>query len=544
MVALFLYPLSNFLLLFSLIFCFSCQSPKQKYPKEKILRINLTREPTTLDPRKAGDLTSCLVDFILFEGLCKQSPQGGIELSGCSFIEVSEDKKTYTFIIETSLWSNGEPVTAYDYERSWKTVLDPSFPALNAHLFYPILNAEEAKKGLVPLDEIGVIAKNEKILCVTLKEPTPHFLQLLTFCTFFPAHQSMNGLGPSSNQKQDLISNGPFQLSLWKHNDEIHVKKNPYYQKKDSIDLDGIKMLMVGDESSALHLYEKGELDIIGAPTSHLPADALVSISRKKQFHNLPAAGTMLCIFNTETFPFSNVNMRKAFALAIHRKEITSHVTQLGEQIATGLIPPILRKHDRSFFVDGDDNMAKSFLEKGMQELGITLHDLQGITYSYSAAETNHLIAQTLQQQWLKTLGIKVKLEHSHSKVLLDSFARGNFQLGQFFLFAQYFDPMNFLERFKHKTIQKNFPHWESQSFIQLLEKSTYQKNPHQRALVLEEAEEEFMNSMPVAPIFYSSSACLIKPYLRNVTFTPMGSIYFEKIAIDLDKKYNKNKKG
>lgn len=315
------------------------------------------------------------------------------------------------------------------------------------------------------------------------------------------------------------------------------LKKNPFYPKKESIDLDGIKMLMVSNEALAMHLYEKGELDLIGAPTSHLPADTLPPRLKKKEFHTFDGAGTMLSVFNTEAFPFSNVNIRKAFAYAIDRKAITSHVMQFGEQIATGLIPPTLRKHDKTFFQDADSAKARFFLQKGIAELGIKHEDLQDMSYSYTATKTNHLIAQTLQQQWLNTLGIRVKLEHLDSKVLLNKLSSGNYQLGQFFLFAQYFDPIAFLDRFKHKTFQKNFVKWESFTFNELLEKSAQEKNPHKRALILEEAEENFMESMPVAPLFYSCSSCLIKPYLQNVTFTPMGSIFFEKIVIDLQKK-------
>src|SRR5262245_55725956 len=103
-------------------------------------------------------------------------------------MEISEDRKIYTFHIREAFWSDGTAVTAWDFEKSWKDILNPDFPAMNAHLLYPIKNAEGAKMGKTSLSEVGIKSIDAKTLEVTLEHPTPYFLELIAFCVFYPVN--------------------------------------------------------------------------------------------------------------------------------------------------------------------------------------------------------------------------------------------------------------------------------------------------------------------------------------------------------------------
>jgi len=394
-----------------MIFTSSC-GDHHSSKRIKELKINIHDEPHTLDPRKGGDVISSSLHFMLFDGLTSLNPDCSTSPAVAETIDISDDSLTYTFHLRDSFWSDGSPVTAYDFEKAWKDILNPSFPAVNAHLLYPIKNAEHAKKGLTSLDEVGIKAQDAKTLVVDLQHPTPYFLQLTSFCVFFPVNSKIDRSFPDWANRADkhFVGNGPYVLKTWKHNDEIILEKNDRYWAKNDIKLDGIRISMVSDGMTALHMYENNELDMIGAPLSPIPIDAHAELIKKGSLRVSPVAGTTICTFNNNRFPFNNANIRRAFSLAINRETIIKNVTQLNELVATGPIPPVLKNHkNKMFFRDNDQIQAQEFFKKGLAELNIQPSDLDEITYCYSISEINHKIAQALQQQWFEVLGVKVK---------------------------------------------------------------------------------------------------------------------------------------
>jgi oligopeptide transport system substrate-binding protein len=515
----------------------ACQtSPSGVRKSHSEIRVNIAGEPATLDPRKGADLLSSSLHFILFEGLTRLRPDGTIALAGAESIDISDDRLTYTFHLRDTKWSDGTPVTAYDYETSWKQILDPRFPAANAHLFYPIKEAAAAKKGRCALEDVGIHSRDNKTLIVELENPTPYFLELTAFCVFFPVNRSIDRKFPDWAYHSDarFVSNGPFKMSSWKHREELVFDKNPEYWQADQITLNTIKLSMISDEMTALHMYEHGELDLIGMPFSPLPADALSHLSTKETLKTQPVAGSTICVFNTNTFPFQNLNMRKAFALAMNRASIVENITQLGEEIATGIIPPVLKNHSSSpFYTDNDVKQARAHFEMGLKELGISADDLHGITYHYNTTELHQKVAQALQHQWYEVLGVKIKLVSVEHKVLLDKLAKREITFAQTIWLAQYSDQMNILERYASKENVKNYAGWENSQFKTLLDQSALESDPAARRAALLAAEQLFVDEMPVAPIYHSTFAFLMKPEFKNGHLSMIGGFYFDLIGCD-----------
>jgi oligopeptide transport system substrate-binding protein len=531
---------NRWLFVFLAIITFSSCSKHTPYSKKEPLNININRDPATLDPRKGSDVVSSALHFLLFEGLTRLNDDSSISLAQAESIEISSDRKTYTFHIRNCTWSDGSAVTADDFAESWKAILSPHFPAMNAPLLYPIKNAEAVKKGLLPLEKVGIKAVDQKTLMVELEKPTPYFLQLIAFCVFFPIKNGLDNQHPewSFGSGEHFICNGPFFLKKWKHNDEIILEKNPRYWEAETISLPAIRVTMVENEMTALHLFENQELDILGAPLSPIPIDSLVDLAKQGLLLIKPTAGTSVCAFNTQEFPFSNAHMRKAFAYAIDRTAVVLNITQLGEQVALSMIPPALKNHHtKNFFKDHDIELAKDHFKKGLLELGISKNDLKELTYCYTTTELNHKIAQALQQQWFDVLGVEVKLENVESKILLDRLSKRRFTFAQTLWLAQYNDPMDILERYKLKANPKNYAGWEHPQYISLLDRSAEAVSSQDRFALLEQAEELFLDEMPIAPIFHWSSAYLVQPYIKNLIFSPIGTLDFSKIKKEEHKK-------
>jgi len=386
----------------------SCNNNNQK----KQLRLSVNMHPTTLDNRKNGDVSSSLFLFMLFKGLTEFKQDGSVGMSLAKSYDLSEDKKTYTFHLRDTKWSDGKDVTAYDIEYSWKKILDPKFPSLCPHLIYSIVNAKKAAKGEVSLDAVGIKALNKKTLVVKLNTPTPYFLNITSFCIFFPIPKHIDEKYPNwENDIDKYVCNGPFKLKKIDYNKEIIVEKNPLYWDSDTISIDSIKVSIIDNENTTLQMFENGDLDWVGAYSSPLPVDGIPYILKKKEHSIGQIGGTTFCTFNIEKFPFNNKNIRKAFGLSINRKAIVENITQAKELIATRIIPPVLM-NGKNILLYKDNNTKKAIehLEKGLKEIGKTREDIN-ITFTYGSNIIHKKLAETLQENWQKVLKINVKLE-------------------------------------------------------------------------------------------------------------------------------------
>ena len=499
-----------------------------KSHKTKEIHTNFTYTPITLDPRKTTDPVSNTLHFMLYEGLTHLETDGSLSFAIADTIEISKDRKTYTFYLRNTIWSDGTPLTAYDFENSWKQLLSPNFPSLASHLLFPIENAEEAKKGLCSLDEVGVNALSSDTLIVKLKQPTPYFMELTAFPTFFPVPNGGKEVERPKNGKIHLIANGPFKLVYWKSEDEVIVQKNVSFWNAKSVKIDAINMTIIPDEATALKLYEKGNLDWLGGLISPLPLDAVTSLSQVKKIKMRPIAGTNFCVFNTKQYPFNNAHIRKAFSYAIDRQLIIDNITQMFDEVATGPVPSILKNYQEShFFSDGNAEKARFHLNQGLIELGIKIEDFPNLTYSYFSSELQKKIALALQSQWRKVFGIGVSLECFELKVFINKLHQRDFQCAQMSWIAQYYDRMSFLERFIKEDSFRNYSSWENSNYQKLIQGSFFIVPPEKRALVLEKAERLLLDEMPIAPIFHYNVLYLKNSHLKNAQISPLGHIDF-----------------
>ncbi len=508
-----------------LLFTLSCSKDTISKKTTKTLHLAACDDPVTLDPRKGGDALSATFQFFLFEGLVALHPDGSITPAQCSSYSVSNDQKTYTFTLGETHWSDGSVVTSYDFANAWKEMLSPTFASPNAHLLYSIKNAEEAKKGFISLDEVGILAKDANTLIIELKEPTPHFLSVISFCVFSPVK------APFIEKKP--ICNGPFILSKWSHRKEILLEKNPFFRANKETNIESIHVSVVNSDSTILQMYENGELDLIGDPFANIPQNAIQNLP-KDQLLNCPLAATTFISFNIEKKPFSNKNIRRAFNLAINRKEIIETVMEFGESPAFCAIPPSLKKQKNThLYEDSNTNKAKEFLSMGLKELGMKKTEFeQSIAYTYSHTPITHSIAQILQQQWLTNLEVHINLENADPKTLMAKLSKRTYSFGQTLYRAQYFDPLSILERFQHKANVKNYPGWENAAFTKLLLQSATESG-EKRCNTLLEAEQILLEEAPIAPLFHWSICYLKKPHIKNIQFSPSGGIFFERLCLE-----------
>jgi oligopeptide transport system substrate-binding protein len=477
------------------------------------------------------------VQFLLFEGLIKLNADMSFSPAQAESYEISPDGKTYTFHLRDAFWSDGTKVSARDFEKAWKKILDPGFPSPDAYLLYAVKNGRKAKAGEMALDDVGLRAEGEKTFVVELESPTPNFLQIVASSVLLPVPAVMDDLDPNwPFHKKNILSNGPFCLKHWDPNCKLIFEKNSRYHNAKEVKLDNIFVDIIDRELSVLHMHASGHFDLIGSPLSFFPSALIEDLERQKSLVFFPVAATKFLAFNTSSLPFKNANIRKAFAYAISRESLVQHVTKLQEQAALNVLPPGLVQEAARCFSDGDPSQAKTYLQKGLGELGLPLEKLGSPVFMYVSSEINKSLAAALQEMWFEALGVKVTLEQTEFKLLHERSKKGDFSIGLFAWLADYGDPMNILERFTDKTHHRNYPKWEHEEYNQIVQEALQSSSRSAYLAKVKEAEKLLIEEMPFTCLFHENYAFLIHPYVQGFEISPLGHIYFDKISIDTAK--------
>ena len=519
------------LLLSSLLFT-SCQKTKKK--NLTTLRVNISTDPTTLDPRKGCDLNSATLHFLLYEGLVKQEPEKKHDLGIANKLEVSDDGLTYRFNLRRAYWSNGAPVTSYDFVQSFKDMLSPTFPAPNAHLLYCIKNAKKAKQGLISQRFIGVKAIDYKTLEIVLEKSTPYFLDILTFCNFSPVNQNIaqaESLYTHTNTRP-LVCNGPYTIVKYNPGQEIILEKNPFYWDKDHVKLDRIYICIIDNARTTFNLFEKGLIDYVGIPFTQIPQETTTQEKYKKNIHTGDLPASTLLAFNLHSKIFKNKNMRKAFSLSVDRNEIYSSIQEeINDQKHISYFSKNLDKEPLDLFsMTPDIQNARRFLKKGLDELSLEISDLKHLTLMHSNYGKYSRLAQLLQEQWSKNLGILININTVEHKIFLDKLYTKNYELSLCCWIAQYLDKMNFFERFIHKDQNKNYPSYYNPDYLKLIDKLSETQNLQQIQKIYIQLEQLLATSYSVIPLYHWNNQYLLSNNIQSYQSLPGGSICYKKI--------------
>lgn len=484
------------------------------------LSLCISSDVNSLDPRFGVDATSSQVIKMLFEGLMYINPEGKVCNAIAESYEISEDKKTYIFHLRDCHWSNGMDITAYDFEYSWKSIIDncQKDRSMAVHNFHIIKNVHEYLMSKCSLGEIGVRALDTKTLEVQLESPAPYFLEAVTNTWFFPVSRVVDQTNPLWRREfgKQFVCSGPFQLKEHKMNNEILLEKNPLFWDAKQVGITKASISVVKDNMTRLCLFEKGSIDWLGRPLSGISLDACAILKKENKICLAPSYGIYWYFFNTERFPFTNKKMRLAFAFAVDREEITDFVLQSDEKPAHTVLPFSYRSPYDSQYKQDRITLSKKLFKEALAELGIKRENLPELSISYNTDETHQNVAQIIQHQIFSTLGVKVKLRHSEWKVHYSDLSQGDYCIGGMMWHSWVKDPMYILQTFRFRDDGINMSRWQDEIFQQILLFSDQETSPLLRLKLLQEAHEVLMQEMPVIPIYYTTIAYSKSDRLKN----------------------------
>jgi ABC-type oligopeptide transport system substrate-binding subunit len=289
-----------------------------------------------------------LAQGTIFEGLFGYAPDP-TGLGGVKVVPViaeswtnSKDGLTWTIKLrKDKKWSNGDPITAKDFEWTYKYMCDPSIPdvPLWANHLQHVKNAWAVKAGGAPLDDLGVKATDDYTLVFTLASPRFDFNAWLVVAGSMPLHKAtVLKYGPNEWWKPEhFVGNGPYVPQAWTPQKEVVLVKNKNYVGTVG-NVDKIVLKNFANGVSQVQPYQAKELDL--AWVGNVADDKYVNkvADLKASLHETPNdlfinAVQLARGFNTKIF--DDKRIRQAFALSIDRETLVKTVLG-GRAVASG----------------------------------------------------------------------------------------------------------------------------------------------------------------------------------------------------------------
>jgi oligopeptide transport system substrate-binding protein len=362
----------------------------------------------------------------------------------------------------------------------------------------------------VALDQVGVRAKDDRTLEVTLETPTPYFLDLAAFFTYFPVpRKSVELYGKDWTRPGNLVGNGPYRLVSWRVKEDILVERNPFYWDAPNVLEQRIRFLPIENASTGFNLYEKGKIHWITDP----PREYIDELVKRPDYHTGPFLTTYFYAFNVKRGVLGDKRIRRALALAIDKEKIVKYVTRAGEMVADSLVPQGLAGYLPATMPRHDPEEARKLLSqagypggKGFPRMGIL----------YNTQEGHKKIATSIQEMWRQTLGIETELSNVEWKAFLDMQHRLEFDVTRRAWIADYNDPNTFIDMFVTNGGQ-NDTGFSNAEYDRLVREAGHERDPVRRMKMLHEAEAILMDELPIVPIYFYVTKNLWKPSVTGV---------------------------
>ncbi|MBN1692449.1 MAG: peptide ABC transporter substrate-binding protein [Dehalococcoidales bacterium] len=485
-------------------------------------------DPNTLDPALSADANSH--DYILqiFSGLVKLDDNLEPAPDIAASWEISEDDLTYTFHLRDDVFfQDGRRVTASDFKYSWERACRPSTGSSTAITYLiDIVGVDDVIQGLA--EEIsGVEVVNDSTLKVTIDAPKSYFLSKLTYPTAMvvdkPNVEAGNGWWRQPN------GTGPFKLKEWQQGSSLILEKNDSYYG-DVAHLDFVEYLFLS--GIPMNLYETGEIDVAGVSVYYIDRITDTSGSFYQELYESPELSFYWIGFNTTEPPFDDVNIRKAFTMAVDKDKIINLALRDLVQRADGILPPGIPGYNEDLVGLGFDvDEAKALIAASKYGDVANLPPITLTTSGYGAAVSKS--QEAIIYQWRENLGVEVQVRQMEPERYVYYLKEEKDNLFDIGWIADYPHPQDFLDVLFHTGAENNFGEYSNLALDALLDLASTELDMETSLAMYRQAEQMLVDDAVVLPLWFGRNYILIKPYVKGYEPNAMGHVTLNRVWLE-----------
>ena len=487
-------------------------------------------DPITLDPAIAGDAGSATYIVEIFGGLVTLDRDLQIVPDLAESWEVSPDGLTYTFHIRPDAkFHDGKPVTANDFKYSLDRTarLGQSVSATAEAYLGDIVGAKDVTRGRA--DEIsGVQVIDARTLEIKIDAPKAYFLAKLTYPTAFVVDQQQVEANPR-NWTRKPNGTGPYKMAEWRLNERIILEANEdYHLGAPSVD----RVLYVLAGGSTLTQYENDELDVAGISVNDIER----VLSDRDPLNADYRSGDNLSVsyigFNVTQPPFDDPNVRRAFAMAIDRRQIVRVVLKDMLDVANSFMMPGLPGYNQDATLpEFDPEGARAALAASKYKDAAGLGE---VTLTEVGGGANAGIAtQAIIEMWRTNLGVDVSIAQAEAASFYDDLDRGRLQMFDIGWIMDYPDPEDIIDLLFHSTSRQNNTHYSNPDFDAIVEEARTESDPTKRLQLYQDAEQILLEDLPWIPLYFGKDHFVVKPRIQGFDPLPIVIPMLRYLSID-----------
>ena len=465
-------------------------------PGPTTLVVDKANELQSLDPGFDYEYAGWEVIANLYEPLLTYDKADSSKFVGVLATDwtVSSDGLVYTFHLRQNVkFSNGDPLTAdavkYSFDRVLKMNQPPSW----------ILSQS------LTLDSVKVVDPNT--VEITLSRPYSAFLATLATMVasvvnpnLVEAHGGVVADSPNTWMDSNAAGTAPFMLGEWIKGDHLTLVRNPNYwgtQPK----LEKVIMYYKTSVQTRLVDIKSGFAQIATIDVNHV-SDVQGIEGIKVESLGLTQHIDFL-YFNTKTFPFNDVLVRRAVVHAINYDAIMSGINKDLTLRYVGPFADGLEGYDKSITpYTYDPDLAKQLLEQAGYPNGQGIPTISYLYYSRDASVA--LIAQEVQQD-LASIGIDVNLIGVSFATYIDKILSGPEgvpEMGWTEWYPDYLSPDDYVVPFANPDFPPvgwNPAYYSNTRVTQLYTEAPYNPDGTQRAQMYKEITQTMYDDAPYA---------------------------------------------
>ncbi len=505
-----------------------------------ILRVAVGAEPPSLDPGLLPDVISANFALNMMDPLVKLNDELEPEAALAQSWEISDKGKTVTFHLrQDGRWTNGDPVTAADYEYAWKRVLDPEFASGSAYQLYGIAGAREyngcdAKQDdcAALRDRVQVSAVDKTTLEVRLTSSQPWFIAQSAAATFLPVHRkTVEQFGRKWTEPTNIVTNGPYRLTAWRHDESLTLAKWADWRNAAMVKIGRIDARVIKDAVTALLAFEAKEIDAC-LENACIPYADVERLRAGDAYVRVPGLSTKYFGFNMKTVP--DLNLRRALAFATDRRSLVENVTKGDEEPATSLTPkgmPGFKTIAQDFLPQAADlAAAREYLARASssrRKLNLVYTNVPS-----AAAE----IAVAVQAMWQK-IGIETTLRRMNFQEFIELLSpplHSSVDVWMSGWVADYVDDINLLELWTCEGADNPGGYCDA-AYDDLIERARSSPDQAERHELYAQAEAKLTGpsgSLPVIPLYWSTFTTLRRSGIEGWEPNLLDQYDFTKVSI------------